>query len=1488
MPETFLVDFPGKRVETTIEVLIDRGETPLKLSLFERDQRTGSSAASVKSSGKDANTAASLNKPFVRQCSLNDILAFPIPVLECGPATSAGQANRYVYFADNKGHATLDGAIRAEKDRRNNLVQQQSMALATRQQRASGNLALPPVTPHSPHSNEYAATQSLQSVSSPMAPVQPQPRPGFISRSDSLSGSSSLNQQDPNFQQQQLNRTSWGKNGIPRYSMFEYMSLMQRIGLLNSRLSLLQAGDDYTHSGGRAGSLQLTGDELSSLERNGSSTTNDNEPISEDQQLAARIFSPKKRSFAKEDGNTDPFNLSVKANTVNAPVGSELMLNSSFAKNFCYMSPRCEYYTISPSLPAGLHLDADTGCVYGRVTEVFKDGVYTVKGSHSLFQDQSSKKTARTEVAAPPFQLKCTSTSLPADLSYKFRCKSTLPPSYWKPLPTYLFEQALGSYFHSGRPTLNYPLSDQKYRQVWQQRVFVDHTYYYRENLLRQEQQNSFNAVSSRQGSNESQKDDVMLNLEREATARRLWEMKKAFNSEICRNFAMRRMHALSAQNGTQGKPENQNQHRISWVDAKIHDNNECVHFSQSTEEEIDASVFGDGSHYKIEPESHLRALGLNFCSQTGTIHGWLRSNPQLLSRNSAAALDDAQYSEVLKYRPVGLTFKVSFCAGQGIPLASNRKMVVDEKRTAVCEIKIELFPRDIPRAVRYEFLGDNSIKGCAQVTAQSKIPQIINQKQLTASISPHSAQENSMNAANDRDFSTKTVDEFLSPEKNSSSSPASPQMGHKSVASDSNPSAAQVLTPPPGNLKPQVITGNTAMKSNYIEGFARSPSMSLKMVAVQPGTVKSGTIFNLQMGQNVKLWPPSYYSKMADSKNERYGVHSGAGSRGIMGSAGPWGGRDEIPGDRIPDPVEYCISPDRLPRGLTFCRKNGALLGVCQAPINKKFVITASNKWGSCQDTVDLNIPKGAAPPLFHYEASSHSAFFNVPQFTFYLGQTCTTGPAIFAEWYDSYVSGEVRFKLQGDTAATYMNPGGAQLSPSVGSAVAQGGITTTAGGPVAQQIQSNNSSIRSSGGDRLAVLTNSSVLPKGLFFCALTGAIGGHIDHHGSSVMTGKTFTVIAYNRNGESKVTLEIEIRTPERLYKIEYREKDKERLSNGSMTIGKPVRIEVPFVYITEKDAIARRSLSHERLLKGTRGRTKSSEIVTLGASSSAATSPRTGMVSTSPKVMDEHGKEVRDEFHETPPQNSSSAVSSGTKNGYQSSYKKQLIQQYAQSVRESDIPLGAEDPSLMSTELQPLPGTKQNSDVINLGQAGAAHRFPDTIRKRRRNIFWDTSLRIRFEIVGGADVLPMGLHFDSTAGMLFGSPKEAFKKTAITINAVTSWGSVLNKDVLTIFVPIPEAPSSITYPKISRFSMWRHPIASFVRGQLSETGLPIVTGGKVKKFHLQLKSGSWPRTLAFDEVTGNIGGFIPRAIDNETITLPVQVIAESGMIYFVSL
>eukprot|EP00397_Hematodinium_sp_SG-2012_P000069 GEMP01000069.1.p1 GENE.GEMP01000069.1~~GEMP01000069.1.p1 ORF type:complete len:3256 (+),score=468.64 GEMP01000069.1:314-10081(+) len=123
-----------------------------------------------------------------------------------------------------------------------------------------------------------------------------------------------------------------------------------------------------------------------------------------------------------------------------------------------------------------------------------------------------------------------------------------------------------------------------------------------------------------------------------------------------------------------------------------------------------------------------------------------------------------------------------------------------------------------------------------------------------------------------------------------------------------------------------------------------------------------------------------------------------------------------------------------------------------------------------------------------------------------------------------------------------------------------------------------------------------------------------------------------------------------------------------------------------------------------------------------------------------------------------------------------------------------------------------------------------------------------------------DVLPTEVVFDTKTGAIFGPVSELMNRNrqAFTISGWNCWGEV--SDSVTIDVPTPEIPSSLTYKSKTIHPLWRTPTFTFACGALNETG-PAICSGQVEKYAIS-PSAKLPIGLSFDPVSGNIGGMIP--------------------------
>ena len=148
------------------------------------------------------------------------------------------------------------------------------------------------------------------------------------------------------------------------------------------------------------------------------------------------------------------------------------------------MAFQCEEFSVHPPLPKGLQLDRLTGMIHGEAKECFKETTFVLRGSHRIF-DADSKGFF---VESNPFILTCSAPAPPRDLHF-CRAKQKLPPSYWKPLTTYVFDTPLGSFVDTQRPKLTWEISNNRYRNCLLHENFVDDNEYYINHLLSQGQE---------------------------------------------------------------------------------------------------------------------------------------------------------------------------------------------------------------------------------------------------------------------------------------------------------------------------------------------------------------------------------------------------------------------------------------------------------------------------------------------------------------------------------------------------------------------------------------------------------------------------------------------------------------------------------------------------------------------------------------------------------------------------------------------------------------------------------------------------------------------------------------------------------------------------------------------------------------------------------------------------------------------------------------
>ncbi|CAD7950437.1 unnamed protein product [Amoebophrya sp. A25] len=954
--------------------------------------------------------------------------------------------------------------------------------------------------------------------------------------------------------------------------------------------------------------------------------------------------------------------------------------------------------------------------------------------------------------------------------------------------------------------------------------------------------------------------------------------------------------------------------------------------------EPVDASALHDGSFFSIENEGELRQLGLTFDPRTGRVCGFLNANPALLQKASSltsAVVGAAATASAPAASPVGasasaasaagtsvptaemvaLVFKVTFHAGDGVHkndvdsilfgggaygstasrkqnqnLPPPNKSIKSSFGECSCELRLEIHPRLVPLTVSYNRLGEYLIAQAITVTLKQYDPTF---RKLTPSKITKEAKESVKKlqsgtlggpgassagvvvgtgpAASSSSSKTKLKSNLLIPTDGAgdkaagsniklaaaSSGTTSASSGPSSNRhqSDVDPAvvcpidpdfqglpqqAALAVPPDPGDtgppatqqsLKPPAFSSSSPT-SNTIQPFI------VEVVNMEPGTKRTEVTFNFRIGQPVKLWPPDLR---------------------LSGSA-----TAHNPGPMTPLNL-YSLTPPNLPAGLVFSQKNGSILGVCKSSCSaRRYTVTAANRWGKASYSFVLNIPKGSAPPSFVYRTKSFSAFFNAPQFQFQLGALNCTGAAIFQEPYDPSGSGEIKFRLQGDDRT------GSYLTAS---------STKT-------------------------LTSNSNILPAGLFFDPFSGAIGGHLGHETQSLKS-KSFTIIASNRFGESQCGIELELQARQPFAKISYPADEKEKLASGALKVGQRFRLDEPRIYVTEKDAQEGKhyfwyniaAMAHRRNTMmaledaGRRGQgSVSPEFPGTSGAVQQSRTPRTTAMSSSERRMvlpycttiTENPRAGSTGSQQLPTGTSPSMAivpASGSNLG--------AVGQNAAAAVPGSSGSVAGATNINGT----LTGTSASSTSTALATSSSNNRSARlNFETAEYNIYQDSSQRARFELQGQ---LPEGVRFDRMYGFLYGVPTKPFRKTTVTIQCQTLWGRSA-KETFSIYVPAPEAPTNLAYPRITRLSsLWRIPVMQFVCGQLGETGPARVDGADFTgEFRLTERGTPLPRGLSFNPVTGAIGGLVPQTAADAGAaaaareaqvaqTLTVQITAEAS-------
>eukprot|EP00746_Dinoflagellata_sp_MGD_P000215 gnl/MRDRNA2_/MRDRNA2_100385_c0_seq1.p1 gnl/MRDRNA2_/MRDRNA2_100385_c0~~gnl/MRDRNA2_/MRDRNA2_100385_c0_seq1.p1 ORF type:complete len:1314 (-),score=182.02 gnl/MRDRNA2_/MRDRNA2_100385_c0_seq1:135-3677(-) len=119
-------------------------------------------------------------------------------------------------------------------------------------------------------------------------------------------------------------------------------------------------------------------------------------------------------------------------------------------------------------------------------------------------------------------------------------------------------------------------------------------------------------------------------------------------------------------------------------------------------------------------------------------------------------------------------------------------------------------------------------------------------------------------------------------------------------------------------------------------------------------------------------------------------------------------------------------------------------------------------------------------------------------------------------------------------------------------------------------------------------------------------------------------------------------------------------------------------------------------------------------------------------------------------------------------------------------------------------------------------------------------------------------LPEGLFFDQRTGALYGIVSDKWKDTQYTVTAENPWGTA--ETSISIYVPLPEAPTALAYNAPSRHGLWNHAVFTFTCGGVATLGFPTFTGTTPKQFSIE--PPDLPYGLKFDETTGQAGGLIP--------------------------
>ncbi|CAD7926157.1 unnamed protein product [Amoebophrya sp. A120] len=913
-------------------------------------------------------------------------------------------------------------------------------------------------------------------------------------------------------------------------------------------------------------------------------------------------------SLRTNDKNTGDL-LGNSRSTVDSKAVRQTQGSLSFTKQFGYMQFRCDSYTVTPALPRGLELDEQTGCIFGAAKEPFKDTTFVVKGFHKELKPDG-QPVAET---APGVTLSCAQPAPPTDLEYE-SARGHEKPTYWKSATTYRFPALVGSFVDTGAPVMKYRLPDVLYRHQVQQRLFVSDTDFYAEAMRRLDQE-----------SEEKENLRQLAKSERPSRARTPTNADTPtsqsrpqldFEDFVSGGPAAAVLNTpLKGGDSAIGAPTPDSLMRLrryqrpkilgmemDFFDPRLYRNASGLADTQLFEQTgahcVDASVLHDGSFFSIDKEADLNALGLSFDHRTGRIVGFLVASPALLSRVESAAgaagnpAAASAGGAAAAAGMVALTFKVTFHAGDGnykgnlaesgiFSGSTASKSIKNSFGECDCEVKLELYPRHVPRVLNYIRLGTHVIEKAATVSLR---PHEATLRRETERAVRHAgpirqpAREGSGASADDPpDGTCYAADQGASPDL-SLETPIAPDAHVGAVEADT-------LCPLDPDFQMMIAAG-------------RDPTAEGERVPLSEGetadggaTTSSPTDSLATEATSVATGTTATGRKSASAMKEMRQASLTGGRPVVPESARGSGGQDTIvetaaarallwqdphidvvtlpdsskKGDvtfnfRIGHPVKlwppdtklssfhassassttssalltYSLQPSNLPAGLVFSQQNGSILGVAKSSVAaRKYTVTVNNRWGQASYSFVLNIPKGSAPPAFVYRTKVFSAFFNAPRFQFTLGSINNTGTAIFQQPYDTSGSGEIRFRLGGDEKTGNYLPS-----------------QTTA-----------------------SLSSNSSILAPGLFFDPYTGSIGGHLGfaeprNHWKSKTS---LTIIASNRFGESQCAVEFEIVGRSPFAKVCFREEDKERLASGQFSVGSRLLVSEPRIFNTEREA-----------------------------------------------------------------------------------------------------------------------------------------------------------------------------------------------------------------------------------------------------------------------------------------------------------------------------